>query len=126
MINTKFEAYKLKRELKRSGIKLSFYRYGTNKFGEKNLEPEKIGELKCLYHEQNNNIQITGTDATRIRTEKIPMLLCLHDDLKLLNLEVDDFVFINNKRMKMTGIVDVQEWNIICDISLELVDNGSN
>lgn len=52
------------------------------------------------------------------------MILCLYDDLKTLNLEVDDFIFINEKQMKVTGIVNVQEWNIICDISLELIDNG--
>lgn len=71
MVNTKFEAYKVKRELKRSGILFNFYRYGLNKFGEKNLEPQEVGSLKGIYHEQNSNIQITGTDATRIRTEKL-------------------------------------------------------
>ena len=49
------------------------------------------------------------------------MILCLYDnDI----LKINDFVIINNKTFKVTGVTNIQEWNIICDISLEVVDNG--
>lgn len=124
MINTRFEAYKLKRELKRSGIDYEFQRLGVNDFGEPDDEPTVIGSLKGLYHEQNSNIEITTGDTTRVRTKKIPMILCLFDDAASLALKIDDFLFINKKKFKVTGIVNIQEWSIISDISLEVVDDG--
>lgn len=124
MINTRFEAYKLKRELKRSGIDYEFQRLGVNDFGEPDDEPTVVGSLKGLYHEQNSNIEITTGDTTRVRTKKIPMILCLFDDAASLALKIDDFLFINKKKFKVTGIVNIQEWSIISDISLEVVDDG--
>lgn len=125
MINTRFEAYKLKRELKRSGIDYEFQRLGVNDFGEPDDEPTVVGSLKGLYHEQNSNIEITTGDTTRVRTKKIPMILCLFDDAASLALKIDDFLFINKKKFKVTGIVNIQEWSIISDISLEVVDDGT-
>lgn len=124
MINTRFEAYKLKRELKRSGIDYEFKRKGTNEFGEPTDELVPIGVIRGLYHEQNSNIEITTGDTTRVRTKKIPMILCLFDDATSLALKIDDFLFINKKKFKVTGIVNIQEWSIISDISLEVVDDG--
>ena len=124
MINTRFEVYKLKRELKRSGIDYEFQRLGVNDFGEPDDEPTVVGSLKGLYHEQNSNIEITTGDTTRVRTKKIPMILFLFDDAASLALKIDDFLFINKKKFKVTGIVNIQEWSIISDISLEVVDAG--
>ena len=124
MINTRFEAYKLKRELKRSGIDYEFQRLGVNDFGERSGELVPIGVIRGLYHEENSNIQITTGDTTRVRTKKIPMILCLFDDAASLALKIDDFLFINKKKFKVTGIVNIQEWSIISDISLEVVDDG--
>lgn len=123
MINTKFEAYKLKRELKKSGINYEFKRLNTNKFGEPICEnPELIATICGLYHEQNSNIQITSGDTTQVRTKKIPMILCLYDNAALL--APGDIVKINEKTFKVTGVVNIQEWSIIGDISLEVFDDG--
>ena len=123
MINTKFEAYKLKRELKRSGIDYEFKRYGLNSFGEPVGKPAIIGTIQGLYHEQNSNIQITTGDTTQVRTKKIPMILCLYDDAASLALQVGDLLEINKKQFKVTGVTNIQEWSIISDISLEVIDN---
>lgn len=125
MINTKFEAYKLKRELLRSGIVFKFKRNSKNEFGEDNKEPEIIGEIKGLYHEQNSNIQTIAGDTTRSRTEKIPMILCLHEDAVKIGVKVDDYIEFNDKVFKVSGVVNIQEWNVISDISLEVIDNGN-
>lgn len=124
MINTRFEAYKIKRELKRSGIDYEFIRSGKNDFGEPTDELKVVGKLKGLYHEQNSAIQVTAGDTTKTRTKKIPMILCLYEDTASLRLQVDDIVKINAKTFKVTGVTNIQEWNLISDISLEVVDNG--
>lgn len=124
MINTRFEAYKIKRELKRSGIDYEFKRKKTNDFGEPTGDSEVFGSLKGIYHEQNSNIQVTTGDTTQVRTKKIPMILCLYEDTARLALVVGDTVTINAKTFKVTGVVNIQEWNLISDISLEVVDSG--
>lgn len=124
MINTKFEAYKIKRELKRSGIDYEFKRFIKNDFGEPSDEPDVVGTLKGIYHEQNSNIQITTGDTTQVRTKKVPMILCLYEDTASLVLQVGDIVIINSRTFKVTGVVNIQEWNLISDISLEVVDDG--
>ena len=124
MLNTKFEAYKIKRELKRSGIEYEFKRFKKNIFDESTDEFEAVGTLKGLYHEQSSGIQITTSDATQVRSKKIPMILCLYENTASLALQVGDFVKINARTFKVTGIINIQEWNIISDISLEVVDSG--
>lgn len=124
MVNTKFEAYKIKRELKRSGREFEFVRQKKNEFKEFIDESELVGKLIGLYHEQNGSISISLGDTTQTRTKKTPMILCLYEDASLLNLQVGDIVQINGKTFKLTGVVNVQEWNIISDISLEVVDSG--
>lgn len=123
-MTTKFEAAKLKKELKTSGIDYEFKRLKVNDFGETTEESEVVATIKGLYHEQNSNIQITTGETTQIRTKKIPMVLCLYEDAALAALKVGDVVTINSKTFKVTGVVNIQEWSIIADISLEVVDNG--
>ena len=124
MINKKFEAYKIKREIKRSGIAFEFKRSKKNNFNESIKEFEIIGNFNGLYHEQNSTISINTNDATQVRSKKIPMILCLYEDTASLALQVGDFVTINSRTFKVTGVTNIQEWNIISDISLEVVDNG--
>lgn len=122
MINTKFEAYKVRRELKKVGKRYIFKRAKKNAFKEPTDNSESIVELTGLYHEQNGNISMTTGETTQTRTKKIPTILCLYEDVKLL--KVEDIVEINSKKLKITGIVNIQEWNIIADISLEVFDDG--
>lgn len=122
MLNTKFEAYKIRRELKKVGIKYKFYRPELNQFKEPTDNEIFVCELNGLYHEQNSNVSITTGDTTQTRTKKIPMILCLYDDAK--TLKVNDKIKINLKTFKVTGVVNIQEWNIIADISLEVIDDG--
>lgn len=123
MINTRFEAYKLKRELQRSGKQFELRRSLLNEFGEPECESETVGFATGIYHEQNSNIQITTGDTTQIRTKKIPMILLAHDDVAKLEIKTGDFVMINGRKFNVVGIVNVQEWNIVADMSLELVDD---
>ena len=124
MINKEFEAYKIKRELKKSGIKYEFKRLKGNQFGEPSNDEEDVGFVNGLYHEQNSNVEIATGDTTQVRTKKSPMILCLYEDVALLALKIGDVVHFNNKTFKVSGVVNIQEWNIVADISLEVIDNG--
>ena len=125
MINKKFEAYKVSREIKRSGCSFTFKRKAKNDFNEPSEEAIIVGNLLGIYHEQNSNIAISTGDTTQYRTKKIPMILCLYSDVSKLELNVNDFVIFNSKTFKVTGITNVQEWSIVSDISLEVFDDGS-
>ena len=122
MLNTKFEAYKLRRELKRIGREFQFERAELNAFKEPTDDSVPAGKLMGLYHEQNSSVSVTTGETTQTRSKKTPMILCLYEDATFL--KIDDFVKINSKKLKVTGIVNIQEWNIIADISLEVVDDG--
>lgn len=124
MINKQFEVYKLKRELKRSGTEYEFKRKGTNSFGEPVKEPVIVGTIKGLYHEQSSYVQTTIGDSAETRTKKVPMILCLYSDVALLGLLPNDFAEFGGKTYKVNGVNDIQDWNLISDISLEVVDNG--
>lgn len=124
MINKQFEAYKVKREIKRSGTEYTFVRNEANEFGEPTSDTTALGSIKGLYHEQNSNVAVTTGDTTQTRTKKIPMVLCLWGDVSPMVLKVGDTTTINGKVFKVTGVTNIQEWGIIADISLEIVDNG--
>ena len=121
MVNTKFEAYKIAREIKRSGRTFSFVRKGVNEFGEPSDEEVEVGTLSGLYHEQNSNIKITTGETTQIRTKKLPMILCLYDEANALNFEVGDILHLNGRILKVVSLLNIQAWNIIGDLSLEEV-----
>lgn len=123
MINKQFEAYKIKREIRRSGETYTFMRPSLNEFGEPSGDETEVGSLRGLYHEQNSNVQLTTGDTTQIRTKKLPMILCIYEDAKTLNLQLGDKLYLNDRILKVVSLVNIQEWNIIGDLSLEEVAN---
>jgi len=128
MINKQFEAYKVKREIKRSGSEYQFKRPETNDFGEPKGTDILIGTLKGIYHDYaagGSRIEIT-TDTIQTRTKKKYQILCVWEDAESLELQVGDFTMINGKKYDVTGVANIQEWNIIGEVNLEVVDDGSN
>ncbi len=128
MLNTKFEAYKILRELKRSGTEYIFRRPKMNEFNEPTNESSVVCVLTGLYHEQNEFVQVTTgnvqNNTTQIRNKKMPMILCLYEDVEPFKLKVGDRVKINSNTFRVVNITNIQEWNIVADISLEVVDVG--
>lgn len=125
-VNKEFEAYKIRRELIRSDTRYTILRDAKNQFKELVEEgnPEVVCSFLGLYHEQNGYIQLRTGDTTQTRTKKIPFILCLFEDIKCNKIDINDYVIINGKRYNVTGVIDVQNWGIVADISLEVVDNG--
>ena len=123
MINTKFEAYKIKREITRCGQTFDIYRHQINEFGEPddNLPTTLVGTFQGIYHEANGYVQITAGETTQYRTKKQPMVLCLWDDVVHFNIVAGDNIALNGKYFKVTKALNIQEWGIVCDISLDEV-----
>ena len=123
-----------------SDTKYEFRLKASNDYGDSewvtiilmtNPETESTGFIMGIYHELNNPIRMFMDDTTRVRnskntTGKIPMILCLYDDVIKSGLEIGDYTILNDKKFKVNGVVNVQEWNIIADISLEAIDDGNN
>ena len=130
MINTRFELYKFRRELKRNGKDYTFRRRKLNKFNEPIGELEDILTVRCLYHEVSSFKTTSTGDSSTTVTEKQPMLLCAVEDVKDSGLEIGDFIEVEDsvygdkKVLRFVGIVDIQNYGIIADISLEVVDDG--
>lgn len=132
MVNNKFEAYKLEREIKRSGVEVTLYRYGTNEYNEPTGELVAVGSIRGLYHETNSQVTKTVADGSITRTKKQPALLCLASDYVSLSPEFGDRIILSDvqpqarkKDAKFVGAVDVANWGIIVDMSFEEVDVGN-
>lgn len=126
MINTRFELYKVKRELKRSGVDYTVLRDSKNEYGEPSGAPEIVGVIRGIYHEENSNIQFIEGETTITRTQKLPMILCEYEAWELLETMPCDYVIVNEKRFTIVGCVNIQEWSIVGDVSLEVFDGGGS
>ena len=83
-----------------------------------------------IYHEVNAYIGIDMKDTTQVREtvgkyKKQPRILCMWKSITGSGLRIGDYTMINGKKFKVTGVTNIQEWSIIADISLEVVDDGN-
>ena len=152
MSNVRFERAKLNRELKRNGIDVKVYRYAQNKYGEPIgdvrftgmwdglsrfdwdeiatyswndlvCEISLIGSLRCIYHETNSYVTKQANNIATTRSLKSPMLLCRYEDVQAIGIAVGDVVRLS-EGFTVSGWVNIQEWGIYAEISLERVDRG--
>ena len=140
MVNRKFEVYKVKREIKQSGITFAFWRFPKNAFGEVDTdkEPEYLCTVRGIYHEftahmTDTVVLLTSSETAIVRNKKTPQCLCEYDSILFTNesgqsdsIKNGDYVFYNNRVMKVSGMFNVMEWNMLVDISFEEVDDGTD
>lgn len=139
MVNNRFVLYQIKREIKRNGTKMEFYRRKKNEYGEPG-EPELLCVYKGFYHEHAAHMldtyRVLTTDTpNRYRIEKSPQLIVPYEDFYFkeseesedyIGVEIGDEVNFNGRLLRVTGVLNVQEWNLLMDISFEEVDTGGN
>lgn len=130
MINTRFEQYKVQREIKRSGTEYTFKRYPKNEFDEPEVDQPtiEVGKLKGIFHAHviGSGVykKLATEDAAQVRNKMGGMILCILEDAIALQLQVGDITVINGKTYHYTGITDIQEWGLIGEVCLEVLDNG--
>lgn len=135
MINNRFVLYQVKREIKRNPTKMKFYRRELNEFGEPNDEPTFLCEYTGLYHEHNPHMLdsykiLTGQTLGVYTGDKYPQIMVPYEDFwikdgeKTISVQKGDEVNWNGRLLRVTGVSNVQEWNLLYDISFEEVDDG--
>lgn len=117
--NKIFLVNKLARQLKCNGSSYTFERKAEDKYHQKTGAKTLTTIDKAIYHESNSYVQISTSDGARVKSKPQPMLLMTHEDG--LKLNVDDIVIISLKAYKVTGMNNIQNYDVAADVSLEMI-----
>lgn len=121
----KMELHKVLREIQVHGTEYTFLRKKVDKYGEPTKEePEQIANVKGLFHVSKGYITQNIQDGTKTHSKGQPMLMVAHENIG--EIKTEDFFVINKNKYKVVEKNNIQEYNIVTDISLELVLDGSN
>lgn len=127
MVNNKFEAFKLKRIIKQSGVKATVKRNEKNEFGEYVGEEKIVATFDCLFHHYKQFVSRQVSDSTISKSVSRPMVMCLLEDIAGIDFKEHDTVTLSANESityEIVDINDIQGWGIIADISLREVDDG--
>lgn len=120
-----FEMHKVLLNINRFGCKFNFYREKLDEYGETiDDEIEDVCSLTGLFHVSKGYSTETVKDATVVHKKGEPMILVDFNDQK--DIRIGDYVKINENAYKVVDKNNIQEYNILIDISLEAVLNGRN
>lgn len=121
----KMELHKVLREIQIHGTEYKFFRKKVDNYGEPTKEePEQIANVKGLFHVSKGYITQNIQDGTKTHSKGQPMLMVAHENVG--EIKADDFFVINKNKYKVVEKNNIQEYNIVTDISLELVLDGRN
>lgn len=117
---------KIKRQIDWNGQYFEFLRYKQNEYHELTDEVEEQFLFKGIFHEGGGyggmlNIELYERDGARTVSKMKPMILCLYEDAK--DLDMDDTVLIGDCRYLVVEKNDLKNMHIAFEISLE-IDNG--
>lgn len=117
-MNRGLEIYKILRFIKREGQPYFFTGYGTNEFKESTVPLPPI-KILGVYHETQGYVSENGTNGSTIKGKPRSLLMCSMEDSKRLSRGMT--VEIDKKVYKIVDLRNVNNLNLVCDISLELV-----
>ena len=121
----RMELHKVLREIQIHGTEYTFFRKKVDKYGEPTKEePEQTGNVQGLFHVSKGYITQNIQDGTKTHSKGQPMLMVAHENTG--EIKTDDFFVINGNRYKVVEKNNIQEYNIVTDISLGLVLDGRN
>lgn len=109
---------KVKRLLRTSGIQYDFISVGKDAYNQP-TESSEVLSVKGVYHEQNSFITVSSSEAASVQRKKSPMILTLFTD-SVRKLKQGDKVYINERLYKVSGVLDIQNYGVVADISLEM------
>lgn len=124
MNSAAFQLNKVRRLIKTQGRLAVIVRPATNKFGEPEGEAD-VRNILGVFHESSSRMtyqQKTHSDGSTIRAKAAPMMLCLWEDVQ--DLRHTDHLILNNHAYVIGEIKNVDESNLVADISLEEVQNS--
>lgn len=116
--------FKIKREIKTHGTVYNIYKDILDEYGQPTGESEEVCKIEGLYHTTNGFVTRNSTYATTTHSQRQPMLLIQYKDADVYNIVPSLFLLINNKRYNIISVNDILAANIVCDLSLEVVENA--
>lgn len=123
-MNKCIELYKVQREIKMHGSDFTVKRDKINEYKEPTGERETITTFRGLFHItktfQTRNIE----DGTVTRTKGQPMVLV--DYKNTTSIKNGDILEYNGLEYTVADVNNIEQMNIIADISMELIINGNN
>lgn len=118
------ELNKVKREIKTHGRSYEVKRTILNNYGEDTDEQQSITEVQGLFHTEKGYITKSVSDGSKTHSKGQPKLMVAYDDSVLI--KNGDMIQINENVYKVIEKNNTQEFNIVCDISMELMLDGNN
>lgn len=117
-----FEQHKIKREIVTNGDSYIVYRDIVDKYGEATGEKVVVTMISGLFHVSKGYVTDMIDDGTHTHGKEQPMLMILFMDSELIRS--GDMILINGRQYKIVDINNIQECNVVCDLSLEVVLGG--
>lgn len=114
----------VEREISRNGSTYTVKRNKVDKYGEPTQEVEEVTTLRGLFHISKGFVAKNTSDGSQTKTKGQPMILALWEECE--TIQNGDFVVINGNIYKITDKNNIEEYNIIADISLEVVLSDRN
>lgn len=109
---------KLKKQIDKNGIVYEFTKIMKDEFNQI-TDSEETLQVKGIYHETNSFIKLSESDAGSVQRKKSPMILTILDETTKL-LTQGDKVVINEVSYTVSGLLDIQNYGVALDISLDM------
>lgn len=113
----KIELYKITREIIMYGNMYKIERTSLDKYGESTGATKKLVDIRGLFHIEKGYVSRNVSDATTTHTKGQPKLLVSYADAVIL-IPNRDIITINDDTYTITEINNIQEYSIVCDLSL--------
>lgn len=114
----RFLEHKIKQQLKFNGVEYEFSFVEEDAYHQESVSEEKI-KIIGIYHETNSHITESGSDGSVTTSKPVPMILCLWSDAS--KIKNGYTVSISGNIYKVTGTSNIQNYDVVGDISLEMV-----
>lgn len=122
-MNKCIELYKVQREIKMHGSEFTVKRNKIDEYKEPTCEQETITAFRGLFHITKAFQTRTIKDGTVTRTKGQQMVLADYSDIK--EIRNGDIIEYNGLDYTVADVNNVEQMNIIADISMELIMNGN-
>lgn len=117
-----FELHKIRLEIQRHGGKYSIYRGVVDEYGESTSSFEHIKDVSGLYHIEKDYIKQDVNNATTTRQKGQPKLMIEYAECD--EIKIGDYAMIDDKKFIITDKNNIQFYDIVVNMSLEVVLDG--
>lgn len=123
MFDQRMAFHRLEQQIAWRGEFYTVTRKELNEFNEK-TSPVEIGTIKGIFHNgSSNHVKVNISDNGQVIEKNTPYIMTTWFNGSIL--KKDDIISINSVDYKVTGIANIGEYNIIAEVSLEVILNGN-